>query len=252
MIYVQHTKESIKEMIIGSGLIKVATRHGEEFAIVDSQDDIDRCMYKIVEVLAPEALDEYRNFYDPINNHKLIQGDRLVTFSSFAYAGCAVPEVLEIALDKAGIEDIWFENIVMEYGFSDQFVECDHCSEAIYFFPSSGEPDVYYRNEYGCVCSDCFHEHGYKDEYLKECINNPRKAVQYGLVSFDELYAEGFEKYEDSPFYNGLHEGMVDRPEEILKHLHKEGYTEVLFTLDKPTPFYTKFSAWVRRKKELE
>lgn len=120
MIYVQHTKESIKEMIIGSGLIKVTTRHGKEFAIVDSQDDIDRCMYKIVEVLAPEALDEYRNFYDPINNHKLIQGDRLVTFGSFSYAGCAVPEVLEIALDKAGIEGIWFENIVMEYGFSDE------------------------------------------------------------------------------------------------------------------------------------
>lgn len=248
----QHTKESIKEMIIGTGILQVTNRNGEDFAIVDGYPDIDRCLYMIAEALAPESIQEYRDFHDPINNHQLIQGDRLVTYGSLSYAGCAVPEVLEVALEKAGIEDIWFENIVMEYGFSDQYCLCGGCNKPICHFPSSGSPDTHYHHNGEMVCVDCFKSNGLKDEYLETCINNPRGVVQFDLVSFDELYAEGFEKHHQSPYHNGLHKGMNDVPEEVMKKLNEEGFDEVLFTLDENTSFHMTFSAWVRRKEGIE
>ncbi|ATO48619.1 hypothetical protein BrL25_05500 [Brevibacillus laterosporus DSM 25] len=234
------TKNTIREWMTENNLydgIIPCLRNGEDFAIVEGWSAINRLLFHLVSSLTPQVMPMYREA-------GLVQLDQLLTYGSLAYGGFSVPKELEVALSTAGFDGLWFEDIYGEYGFSDQYEKCSECEEVIEF--NSSSPDIYYQIENGKVCTSCFKDKNYKDDYLNQCINNPNKAVQSALLSKDELIAAGFRKYNEHSYQLGLHQGMNDKPYEILADLQSKNFTEVVFSLDSQNLFYAEFSAWVR------
>lgn len=143
--------------------------------------------------------------------------------------------------DSASIID---ELTHYNWGFSDEYTQCENCNKVIYY------------NEWGTVnyaitgdemiCLDCLHHDiGFQKSYCKNMENNPEKAISN--LTDDELTGLGYEKL------NGYYEygwyGKMDNPENILKELlEKEPNGRFIFVITNMAQFETRFEVWRKNK----
>lgn len=163
-----------------------------------------------------------------------------------------IPTEVQEEFEKAGFEGAELEDVIGDWGFDDEYQLCFECGETIMrTSPDSyGWRPEYYQNEVVMCCMNCF-EDNYKDGYIESMVNDPSKALEFTLISEDDLYEEGFEQYNDSRYENGWHRGQTDDPKKIYKQLRHQ-YDEVVFTIDSVGQFDVSFSAWVRGGSEDE
>jgi len=117
-------------------------------------------------------------------------------------------------LEAAGCELEW----------EDEWCTCNDCGKAVRTSPDSYGWTSYYRivNECELVCLDCLSP----ADYLAECEDNPAKAFPPEWSPEDHGYVK-----HNGDFETGFHPGQTDSPEAILKLLHAQGKTGVVFRI---------------------
>lgn len=145
-------------------------------------------------------------------------------------------------LESNEIESIDFNDIGIETGFSDEYSKCcgncNGCQNIVRTSPDSyfWTPPLYIDGE-GFTCDDCAQDHS---EYVLEEYKNKTKSIP-SQFNTDEL---GLVKVNDESYQQGMHEGMDDSPEPILKHLNNADI-DVWFLVH-PSQFYYEFDVYVR------
>lgn len=124
------------------------------------------------------------------------------------------------------------------WGYDDSYFICNECGKAFRY-------NDYGRNNYWSgddfiICEDCVKEN-YKEEYIAELINNPKKANV--LLNPGELRELGFTRL-DGDYENGMY-GVEDEPQTIYERL-KNDKAEIIFHVNESNPFTVYFSVWVR------
>lgn len=149
--------------------------------------------------------------------------------------------------------DSYCEEIGWEWGFADEYSTCGNCGGLIKTSPDyyGWTPD-YWITDGDITCGDCVRE-DFAEEYIGEILHGYHHCHDFStanvLIGFDQLYKMGFYKL-DEKYYNGMHHGMNDKPEDVFKKLEKKHW--VLFEIH-PSQFYVKFEVWVKDKQgEIE
>jgi len=130
-------------------------------------------------------------------------------------------------LERAGYELEW----------EDEWTLCGDCGKAIRTSPDCYQWTPYYHifNDCEVVCLDCIDWKG----YLESIENNPRSCClpqcnpeEYGYRQYNGTYE------------NGLHMGMNDNPNKILKELQDKGFKHIIFRLAASSQFYIEFEVY--------
>lgn len=208
----------------------------EDFLLFSEINDRDTVMYAIINCVCPEAIELYEDA-------GLVEDHTLPALEVVTIDG-EIPQIVLDALNENGINH-WsiIEDVFdCEYGYRDEYLECDQCNNIMMRYLNNSYPE-YYSTESSVVCLDCFNQdEEVQDHYIEQLINNPRNANQ--LIESDVLEKIGFTKL-DKVFESGLHEGQNDDPQVIYEEL-KNQYEEVIFDVENSTMFETEFVVWVR------
>ena len=136
-------------------------------------------------------------------------------------------------------EDYYIDFVTGDnWGYNDEFFICSECEKA-FRYNNYGTAN-YWVGDGFIICEDCVREN-YKEEYIAEHINNPKKANV--LLNPGELRELGFTRL-DGDYENGMY-GVEDKPEIIYDRL-KNNKAEIIFHVDESNPFAIYFSIWVR------
>lgn len=140
------------------------------------------------------------------------------------------------------LETVSLDDLGIEVGFSDEYDRCcgscNGCENIVRTSPDSYSwtPPLYVDCE-GYACDECAPDYS---EYVLEEFCNVAKSIpdqfdtgELGLVQINE----------DS-FQNGMHYGMDDSPEPIIKKMNEAGI-DVWFKVH-PSQFYIDFDVYVR------
>lgn len=93
------------------------------------------------------------------------------------------------------------------------------------------------------VCQECLNEHPETaKEFLQFLENEPSKCLLFDWDLEDYGYVQFNGRYQ-----NGLHRHMNDDPNQIMKHLHHNGFDHVLFKVPSVSQFYVNFETYVRK-----
>jgi hypothetical protein len=135
-----------------------------------------------------------------------------------------------------------------ELEWNDEWTSCEECGR---YFRTSG--DCYQWTMYAwidgksgtCLCGDCVKES--PDDYIKECINNPKTCVK----AFLDLSSLGFTNL-NGTFENGFHAHMNDDPVKILAEYKKKYPTyDLVFGNLSVSQFYIDFEIWGKEREEI-
>lgn len=155
--------------------------------------------------------------YDPKQN-KIVEIDTIM------------PDLAK-ELEECGCEIEWI----------DEWEVCPDCNR-IYRTTGNSygwKPYSHTFKDGGSLCGDCIKETPH--EYLEELIGNHRKCLTFDI----DLEKEGYVKFTDKEFENGLHSGQNDSPENVSKTLKKNGIDNFIFELDEVSQFYVTFTVWI-------
>jgi hypothetical protein len=130
----------------------------------------------------------------------------------------------------------------MEVGFSDEYDRCFNCGAILRTSPSSycWVAPLFIECE-GYACDDCVAKGDFDDYVLEEYCNKNKclpKAIPFGRL--------GIVKANMEEYQNGMHSGMDDSPEPIIKALNAEGI-DVWFDV-MPSQFYCDFDVFVKKE----
>jgi len=119
-----------------------------------------------------------------------------------------------------------------EIGWSDEWMSCSICDNAVRSVPESfmWEPSYIIRErEGGIICRTCVQDGEF--ELLHGYLNTTTRAVPSWAITL--LQNEGFYLYSDmgnkTTYVSGLHDGMNDRPDQILDKIVKETENQDFF-----------------------
>jgi hypothetical protein len=144
-----------------------------------------------------------------------------------------VPEIVQ------PVEEI-LEEIVGEWGFSDEYGTCDNCHKALRTSPDSyGWTPDYVEISDGRYCLECTDVDEVLEEYCRK-----RKGIPYQIEK--KAMSEGTIILMGKTWDNGLHSGMNDDPKKIAKALKAMGLTEWWWHLE-PSQFYVEFKILLRQ-----
>ena len=162
-------------------------------------------------------------------------------------------ELCKAKLKANGIDtypDYDYDNYYIDFAtgdnweYYDSIYICSECYKAYRLEQGYGYNEYFIGDGY-IICPDCVKE-SYKEEYIDELIDNPRKA---NLIFTDaELEEEGFELVnKDHHYANGWY-GQTDSPTEIYEELKSSGADiDVIFSIHKNyNPWETEFDVYVR------
>ena len=136
-----------------------------------------------------------------------------------------------------------FERLGIEIKWSDEWTTCDECGKLVRTSPDSyGWKRSYVLTDDGVTCHECVTADETRiEETLRALEGNDR---EYSTLDVDpEEY--GYVKVNDEPYESGLHPGQNDSPAAVAKELRARGIERFLFTLDEPSQFYVRWSAYV-------
>lgn len=142
-----------------------------------------------------------------------------------------MPDLCEELEEKCSCEIEWI----------DEWEMCPDCGKIYRISPNSYGWKPYYHTfkDDGSLCGDCIKETPH--EYLEELIGNHRKCLTFDI----DLEEEGYIKFTDKEFENGLHPGQNDSPKNVSKTLKKNGIDNFIFELDEVSQFYVTFTVWI-------
>lgn len=208
-------------------------------------------VYEMLRYCDDEGIDVYAYIYEDGDN----EGEEVLVIEDTKSADkldeLFRPIVKELC-EKNG--DIFWEytDFSLEYitgdqwTYSDEGYDCSDCGKFYRYNNSWGGGYAnYFLGDGFIVCEDCLKEN-YKDEWLREYIDNPTNANT--IFDNSELEDMGFEKVNDYPYANGMYHGENDDPKKILAKA-KELYPdyEFLFSIVKDyNPFHTEFDLYKR------
>ena len=155
------------------------------------------------------------------------------------------------------IFDFIEDNYNVEISWHDEWTDCCVCYKAIGTSPTNygWQPSYLITND-GYICKECCED---EIEYIiDEYKNNCSKAVLEWTIPLIEN--EGFNCFEDddmlcSVFQNGLHRGMNDTPEKVIKSIEQEleldtinDMYDYIFAITSTSQFYLNFTIYLRPK----
>jgi len=148
-----------------------------------------------------------------------------------------------------------FQDILEKMGYhlewSDQTSRCEHCNGAITEGPDYYGDSAHYvvLGECDIVCARCIAE-DFAQEYLEGLEDNPREAVNVRGV---DPAAYGYTLIsEPGQYENGMHPGQTDNLVAILKALHAQGKTGIVFRISDIGQFDVTFETWQKQAEEEE
>ena len=165
--------------------------------------------------------------------------DKCIVFGNWNPAcGFSVPKeqqrrdpVAKLAriLEKCGCELEW----------EDEWTTCQECGKAVRTSPDSYGWTSYYRvlNECELICLDCLDW----ADYLEGIEDNARQACPPEIKPADY----GYIKVEET-FETGFHPGQTDDPAKVLKQLHEQGKSGVVFRLASKGQFDLTWEAYYK------
>ena len=169
-----------------------------------------------------------------------------------------VNDALGVIGDWNSPELAWLEEIISRYErkyqvfikWDDQTGICDCCGRLCDLYPSFYGAELSYilirDNSCELVCRSCF----VLENYLDYFVNNHHSCVPSWAL--DQAKQLGFELLEET-YENGLHEGMNDNPESILKTLQEKfPEKDFMFFLKETSQFYITFNVLARDKDNEE
>jgi hypothetical protein len=134
-------------------------------------------------------------------------------------------------------------NQIVDWGFEDEYMTCGNCGKAIRTTPGYyGDKPGYVILNDEMICGNCIHDN-YQEEYIEQCTNNEKNAINTRIVSEEELTELGWKKL-SKKYESGLHEGQNDKPINVLNKLKKK--FDVLFTCE-TSQFDITFWAWIKK-----
>lgn len=147
-----------------------------------------------------------------------------------------------------------YEDMGLEIAWNDETTHCEECGGAIDTSPHSYS----HRPEYviigdGPVCQTCLlDDDDLTGSYLDEMANDPNRAVMYHF-SEETLEAHGWQRQRPTDsvirdYETGWHPGQDDDPRKVYQELRDRlgDGPDVLFRIDEPSQFYTRWSVWLR------
>lgn len=145
----------------------------------------------------------------------------------------------------------FLENMDIILMYPDEALTCCHCYKIIDTKPHSyfDEGSYLILNDCEVICSKCSKEN--PSWVFEDYKNDFNKALKSDFPeSF--LNEQGFKKYNDEPYETGLHYGMNDSPESIIKKLEKEFkyYFDYIFKMAEKSQFYIRYNLYI--KKDIE
>lgn len=133
------------------------------------------------------------------------------------------------------VEEI-INEVMGEWGFSDEYTTCSNCGKAIRTSPDSysWQPDYIITRDGEILHLECIEGDYLLDEYKNSLKPLPEGVdyEQFGLTVLDTVYE------------NGLHPGMNDDPKIALR-LFKKAKIDIWFKIEN-SQFYTEFQIVVR------
>ncbi len=141
-----------------------------------------------------------------------------------------------------GIEELGWDGGVAEYGFSDEYSQCDgdDCLSLIRTSPDSHDwqPDYWISPIEGLICSDCLVEN-HAEDYIEAHINQQQLVNDYLVHPYEFGFVELHRDFE-----NGYHRGQDDDPAKVIEFMNKAGF-DVVFTAN-VGQFDVNFFVWAR------
>lgn len=136
------------------------------------------------------------------------------------------------------------EKLGYELEWEDEWCTCGDCGKAVRTQADSYQWTPFYRilNDCDLTCLDCIDP----VEYLESIEDNANTACPPDWNPEDHGYIK-----HNGTFETGFHPGQNDRPETILKALHAEGKTGVIFRIKANSQFYTEWEAFYKPSEEL-
>lgn len=141
------------------------------------------------------------------------------------------------------------DSILDNYGFSDEYVLCDICCNAIHTNTYCQLPD-YWLNDYEFTCGDCIRDcDELIDEYIEHLVNNPKNANI--LLTDNDLIDKGFKvcSCDDKECLFTAGWNWHDDPKEILKNAIKENPgKDFIFSINSIGQFDLDYTIYHRSK----
>lgn len=145
------------------------------------------------------------------------------------------PKNFDRILERAGYEAEW----------SDEWCTCGDCGKAVRTSPDSYGWTSSYRimNECEVICLNCLDP----VEYLESIEDNPNSSCPPDWNPADHGYVK-----HNGDFETGFHPGQNDDPKKILKALHAEGKTGIVFRIASIGQFDVTWEAYYKAPENLQ
>ncbi len=145
-------------------------------------------------------------------------------------------------LHQNNIDEVDIDKFGIEIGFNDEYSMCCHCyQEVVRTSPDSYSWTPPLLTDEGYVCDQCASNYS---DYVLEEYKNVQKSIPEQF-STSEL---GLVKINEDSYQNGLHYGMDDTPEPIIKNLNNADI-DVWFKVY-PSQFNIDFDVYVKEADE--
>jgi hypothetical protein len=137
----------------------------------------------------------------------------------------------------------FLDNNRVDYYYDDSCTSCSNCNCFINLYNYHfSEAEV--LNDCEIVCNDCIKK-DYKQEYLYERVNKPKKAIRQYIISHDDMVQYGYDKL-DKDYNTGLYEWSNDNPQDIYDSL-KNDYSYIVFMITDSNPFNVEYVVYVKK-----
>ena len=145
----------------------------------------------------------------------------------------------------------FLENMDIILMYPDEALTCGNCYKIIdtSLHSYSDKGSYYILNECELICSKCSEKNPL---WVFEDYKNDFKKVLKSDFNEDFIHDQGFIKYNEEAYETGLHPGMNDSPENIIKKLEKEFkyHFDYIFKMVEKSQFYIRYDLYV--KKDIE
>ena len=141
------------------------------------------------------------------------------------------------------------DDILKNWGFSDEYVSCNHCNNVIYL-----SERYYYISNNEIICGDCLRENkDFQEDYIEYLINN--HEVANTILTVSQLKDIDFKPCncndDQCKFWAGLRDQKQDNPENILKKAIKlNPDLDYIFDIINISMFDIEFTLYHRCKNE--